>query len=90
MIYTKRALLIVQTKYVINFPRSRGVSGALYLQSALVGVISSRGYLFVEPPFISGVDAWVLRNRNLRTVSGWEHSSTKKDLLCAARSPGLS
>ena len=27
-------------EFVIKFPRSRGVSGALYLQSAIAGVIS--------------------------------------------------
>ncbi len=72
-----RIYLELQLEYVINFPRSRGVSGALYLQSAIAGVISFRGFCFVRLPSISGVDVWVLRNRNLRTVSGWEHSSTK-------------
>ena len=49
----------------MNYPRSRGDSGALYLQSATAGVIPIRGLLAVELPFISGVDVWVLHNRNL-------------------------
>ncbi len=44
---------------------SRGDSGALYLQSATAGVMPIRGLVLVELPFISGVDVWVLRNRNL-------------------------
>lgn len=52
-------------KNVINFPCSRGVSGALYLQSATVGVMSCPGFFVVELPFASGVDVRVLRNRNL-------------------------
>jgi len=47
------------------FPSSWGSSGALYHQSAIVGVISGPGPFLVELPFISGVDVWVLRNRNL-------------------------
>ena len=54
-----------KTRYSINYPCSRGVSGALYLQSATVGVMPIRGAFIAEQPFISGVDAWVLRNRNL-------------------------
>ena len=49
----------------MNYPRSRGDSGALHLQSATAGVIPIRGFLAVELPFISGVDVWVLHNRNL-------------------------
>ena len=30
-------------------------------------------------PLVSDVDVWVLRDRCLRTVSGWEQSSTKQD-----------
>ena len=45
-------------------PCSRGVSGALYLQSALVGVMLDRGLLLVQLPFISGVEVRVLRNGN--------------------------
>ena len=41
-----------------------GISGALYLQSAIAGVISGRGQFSVELPGISGVDVWVFRNRN--------------------------
>lgn len=43
-------------KDIIKAPSSWGGSGALYLQSAIVGVISGPGYLPVELPFISGVD----------------------------------
>ncbi len=49
----------------IRLPRSRGDSGALYLQSATAGVMAVLGYVSVELPDISGVDVWVLRNRNL-------------------------
>ena len=49
----------------IRLPRSRGDSGALYLQSATAGVIPNRGCFVVKLPFISDVDVWVLRNRNL-------------------------
>ena len=52
-------------KYVIKLPCSRGDSGALYLQSATAGVMPIRGLYPVELPSISGVDVWVLRNRNL-------------------------
>jgi len=57
--------VILSVFHVIRFPRSRGASGALYLQSALAGVMFFPGYFFVEQPFISGVDVWVLRNENL-------------------------
>ncbi len=76
--------------YIIKSPRSREVSGVLYLQSALAGVISTFGYLLARQPFISGVEALVLRNGNFRTVSGQEWSSTKRDLPCAVRLLGLS
>ena len=49
---------------IIKKPRSRGISGALYLQSATAGVMSGRGQPSVELPDISGVDIWVFRNRN--------------------------
>lgn len=39
-------------------------------------------------PSISGDEVWVLRNGCLRTVSGWEQSSTKQNFPCAARVPG--
>jgi len=39
---------------------------------------------------VSDVDVLVLRDGNLWTVSGWEQSSTKQDLPCAVRVPGLS
>lgn len=64
--------ILNKLKIVIKFPRSRGVSGVLYLQSALAGVIFCLGWIIVGLPFISGDDVWVLRNRNLRTVSGQE------------------
>ena len=83
-------LLIISHNQVIKFPHSRGVSGALYLQSATAGVMPIWGLYPVELPSISGVDVWVLRNRNLWTVSGQECSSTKQKLLCAVRLPGRS
>ena len=52
-------------KIVIRFPCSWGGGGALYLQSAIVGVISRPGPVGRKLPCISGVDVWVLRNRNL-------------------------
>lgn len=52
-------------KYVLKFPCNRGGSGALYLQSAIAGVLSHRGSFDGELPKVSGVDTWVLRNRNL-------------------------
>src|SRR5699024_11124633 len=55
---------IVYTKV----PRSRGVSGALYLQSATAGVMPIRGLLSAELPFISGADVRVSRNRNLTSA----------------------
>ena len=39
-----------------------GVSGTLYLQSAIAGVILRRGLVFAELPLESGVDVWVLRD----------------------------
>ena len=51
-------------QFVIKFPCSRGVSGALNLQSAIAGVIFCRGHLIAKPPYVSDVDVWVLRNRN--------------------------
>ena len=83
-------LLIISHNQVIKFPHSRGVSGALYLQSATAGVMPIWGLYFAELPLESGVEVWVLRNRNLWTVSGQECSSTKQKLLCAVRLPGRS
>ena len=51
--------------YVIKFPCSRGVSGALYLQSAIAGVMAGLGLNSVGLPSVSDVDIWVLRDRNL-------------------------
>ena len=58
------------------------------LQSAIAGVMSGLGLVPVWLPFISGVEVWVLRNGCLRTVSGWEQSSTKQNFPCAVRVPG--
>ena len=62
-----RLLLLTfkKKKDILKSPSSWGVSGALYQQSATVGVISGPGFLIAELPFISGVDVWVLRNRTL-------------------------
>lgn len=43
---------------------SRGGSGTLYPQSAIVGVILHGGLYFVRLPSESGVDVRVLRDRN--------------------------
>ena len=50
--------------------------------------MSGLGLVPVWLPFISGVEVWVLRNGCLRTVSGWEQSSTKQNFPCAVRVPG--
>ena len=50
---------------ILKSPGSRGVSGTLYRQSAIAGVISCLGFLIVKLPSISGDDVWVLRNGNL-------------------------
>ena len=63
---------IISSVLLLKFPCSRGDSGALYLQSAIAGVLSRLGSFDGEPPGVSGVDVLVLRNRNLRTVSGQE------------------
>ena len=55
-------LTIRAIKGIIKEPRSRGISGALYLQSAIAGVILRRGLVFAELPLESGVDVWVLRD----------------------------
>jgi hypothetical protein len=44
----------------------------------------------MELPLLSGADVWVSCNENFRTVSGWEHSSTKEELSCDVRVPGPS
>ena len=53
------------TNYVLKFPCSRGVSGALNLQSAIAGVMAGLGLNSVGLPSVSDVDIWVLRDRNL-------------------------
>ena len=64
-----RLLIAALTKLIKNDilikPRSRGSSGALYLKSALAGVIFCQGFLLAWLPFISGADVWVLRNECL-------------------------
>ena len=40
--------VMLSFKYDIKFPRSRGDSGALYLQSATAGVMVNLGVFFVE------------------------------------------
>ena len=82
-----KVILTLRMRYVIIFPCSRGASGALYPQSALVGVMLCRGLAFWKLPVVSGDDVWVLRNGNPRIVSGRERSSTKRNLSCDARVP---
>ena len=86
----KKTIILNNRETVIKFPYSRGGSGALYLQSAIVGVIFRRGRFIVRLPLISGVDVWVLRDEDLRTVSGQECSSTKQGSLGAVRVLGPS
>lgn len=62
---TRPTGILDKHKFVIKFPRSRGDSGALNLQSAPAGVIPCLGQNIAELPYVSGVDVWVLRNRNL-------------------------
>ncbi len=50
---------------ILKKPCSRGDSGALYLQSAIAGVMTRRGLLNLELPAVSDVDIWVLCNGNL-------------------------
>lgn len=49
-----------------------------YLQSATVGLKVAGGFLRGKQEVARSVDTKVLCNVNLRTVSGWEHSSTKQ------------
>jgi len=49
---------------ILRIPCSRGVSGALYLQSATAGVMLCLGRFVAMPALISDVDALVLRNGN--------------------------
>ena len=51
--------------YTKQSPYSRGVSGALNLQSAIAGVMFCLGCFLVELPLVSGVDVLVSRNGNL-------------------------
>lgn len=44
---------------------SRGGSGTLYPQSAIVGVMLHGGLMLVNLPSESGVEAWVLRDGTL-------------------------
>ena len=63
--YSKKAHQKMRPGYVITFPRSRGVSGALYLQAARAGVMFCPGCFTVKLPLVRGVDVLVLRNGNL-------------------------
>ena len=65
-------LTIRAIKGIIKEPRSRGISGALNLQSAIAGVMFGRGLIFMEQPGVSGVDIWVFHDGNPRTMSGQE------------------
>ncbi len=53
-----------QDNGILKTPSSRGSSGVLYHQSAVVGVISCRGLPIAELPSVSGVDSRVLRDGN--------------------------
>ena len=64
IILTKENILSYIKEHVPSL-QLKEAGGALYLQSALVGVISCPGLLDRELPCISGIDVWVLRNRNL-------------------------
>jgi len=63
---------------VINFRASRGGSGVLYSQSAVVRVMSVLDAALGSLPLGSGDEVRVLRNRSLWIVSGSEGSSTKQ------------
>ena len=52
-------------KYVIKLLCSRGASGTLYLQSAIVGVMLCRGLYLSKLPLVCGVEIWVLRGGTL-------------------------
>ncbi len=58
------------------------------LQPAIAGSNSKLRLIFVNPVVLSGVEDWVLRNRNLQTPSDPEGSSGKQELLCAVGVPG--
>ena len=60
-----KTVILDNRETVIKFPYSRGGSGALYLQSAIVGVIFCRGRFIVKLTLVSGVDVWVLRDEDL-------------------------
>ena len=60
----KKSLTNIKKKDTINYPCSWGGGGALYLQSAIAGVISRPGPTGRKLPCISDVDVRVLRNRN--------------------------
>ena len=62
---TRPTGILDKHKFVIKFPRSRGDSGALYLQSATAGVMFCRGYFLVKLPLVSGADVLVSRNGTL-------------------------
>ena len=68
-------------------PRSRGISGALYLKSAIAGVMPTGEPMPKKPAVGKDVDVLVLHNGALRTVSGRERSSTKQTAPCDVRVP---
>ena len=62
--FRNTALTSRQKVSILRIPCSRGVSGALYLQSATAGVMPCLGRFVAMPALISDVDALVLRNGN--------------------------
>ena len=79
--------------YVCTVERNhtdRGVSGALYLQPATVGMNFAFGRILYCLILVSDVERAVLRNGILRTMSGGEPSSIKEIFSCAVRNPPLS
>ena len=67
---------------------SRGVSGALYLQSAIARANSLfEDWFCVIDRRSADIDGWVLRNMMPWTSSGGEPSSDKRKFVCAVRAP---
>jgi len=65
---------------------NRGGSGALYLQSAIVGAILALGLLSVGLAVVFGMlKVKSCATQLLRIVSGSDESSTKRKPACAAR-----
>ena len=63
--YKMRLIFLLSVKECLNFRASRGVSGALYLQSAIAGVMFCFGVIIAKQPNVCGVDVLVLRNGTL-------------------------